>query len=202
MEKQVVPVESFLKYLQPGRCLYIYGGEEHGFPMKPMFVQIVGQHLDSREIEIERENAKRIPDPEKREAALKFFSEPGLKVLAQITPEELISVQPLEIHLKQLKSSRKQFPEFVKRYLELRKQMEVPAFVDSQSSPLEIELVQLHEFIQKTPKNLLGKYMKSDEERYTELRSRGVVLRSKNADCVTDLELEYLQLHRKISKKH
>ena len=200
MQKQVMPVNSLLKLLKPGRCLYLYGGEEHGFPLKPAFIQIIAQHLDKREVDNERALAEKIPDSEKREAALKFFSEPGLKTFAQITPEELISTQHLELHLKQLKKSREQYPEFVKRYLELRQQMQIPLFVDSESTPLEIELHQLHEFLSKLPRELLAKYMKSDQERYTELQNKGVLLRTKNGDCVTDLELEFLQLSRKIAK--
>ena len=202
MQKQVMPLESLIKLLKPGRCMFVYGGEEHGFPMKPLFVQVVSQHLDKREVENERINVEKIPDPEKREAALKFFAEPGLKMFAQVTPEDYVSTHQIELHLKELKKSRELYPDFVKRYLELRQLTDIPLFVDSESTPHEVELYQLHDFLSKIPKELLVKYLKSDEDRYTELQSKGVLLRTRNADCQTDLELELLKLSRKVTKKH
>ena len=199
--QKIMPIESFLKLLQPGRFLFLYGGEEHGFPSRPIFVQIIGHHMDKEEVEYERKAAENISDPEKRAQALKLFAEPGIKIFAQVTPEESISTIQLEQHLKGLRESRKRLPVIVNRYLELRAKIPVPEFIDAVSTPEEIELYQLHQFISQYPKEHLAKLLTSDQDRYNELMIGGIVLKSKNKECQTDLELELLKLHRKLKIK-
>jgi len=200
MTTQVMPIESLMKLLVPGRCLYLYGGEELGFPLKPVFIQISGHHLDKREIEVEQKNAQQITDPEKRAAALKLFAEPGQKIFAKVIPEDLVSTSQLEHHLNQLKASKKEFMTFIQRYLQLRKTMEVPESEGVSVTPEELELYKLHQYIIQIPKEVLLKYTKSDKERYDDMKRAGIQLRTRNGDCQNDLELEYLKLHRKVKK--